>query len=63
MALASLQLINESIQKIIGLANQTKIPPTVDFVTIGIASVTVGMFDKLIQLNLVMKNRLTRNFG
>jgi hypothetical protein len=63
MALASLQLVNESIQKILGLANHTKIPPTVNFVTIGIASVTVGMFDKLIQLNLVMKNRLTGNFG
>ena len=42
MTLASLQLINESVQKIIGLANKTKLSPTVDLVTIIIAGLTVG---------------------
>ncbi|XP_060073739.1 uncharacterized protein LOC132553505 [Ylistrum balloti] len=41
MGVASLQLIKESVTKIIGLANRTKHPPVVDALTIAISVATV----------------------
>ena len=42
MSVASLQIIKESCTKIIGLSDGSSDPPAMNYVTIGIASTTVG---------------------
>ena len=42
MAVASLHLVEETIEKIIHLAFGESEPPTMDWITLGISSITVG---------------------
>lgn len=42
MSVASMQIIKESFGKIIGLADGSDSPPNMEWVTLGIASATVG---------------------
>lgn len=42
MAVASLHLVEETIEKIISLASGHSEPPDMDWVTVGISSTTVG---------------------